>query len=168
MVYLITAISVKCLRTSIRTRIVMVYLIRLKRLFVLKQRCIRTRIVMVYHRSNTSHFRPSKVFVQELLWFIIFDKLSISEFIEYSYKNCYGLSTSLWSGRKWKMKYSYKNCYGLSKYVFSKWILSKIVFVQKLLWFIRKGAGSYKPDSRVFVQKLLWFIPGKLLCNPYL
>ena len=54
--------------------------------------CIRTRIVMVYRRIKAKIFKQNYVFVQELLWFIQALLFNLITDIEYSYKNCYGLS----------------------------------------------------------------------------
>ena len=55
------------------------------------------------------------VFVQELLWFIIVDKIIPNLVGVYSYKNCYGLSFDELQDIIDVFEYSYKNCYGLSE-----------------------------------------------------
>ena len=118
-----------------RTKIVMVYLLVLKRCINFKY-SIRTRIVMVYReiimclsfyveysykncyglsRIVSGRNSPKTyVFVQELLWFIVSSEQNRSKILQYSYKNCYGLSAFGRFPHAPSPLYSYKNCYGLS------------------------------------------------------
>ena len=67
------------------------------------------------------------VFVQELLWFIVFtNNTGLNNSLKYSYKNCYGLSAACCKIlKKFSPVYSYKNCYGLSL-VKSRFVISSI------------------------------------------
>ena len=96
-----------------RTKIVMVYLLVLKRCINFKY-SIRTRIVMVYQSREGISTRYRQVFVQELLWFITFR--TFNNFINHQVF----IQELLWFIPNRPLR-------GL---------LVLLVFVQELLWFI--------------------------------
>ena len=98
---------------------------------------IRTRIVMVY---------------QNCFFIPMYDNA------KYSYKNCYGLSTSLPILLAASGTYSYKNCYGLSPFGFVSVGKVTLYSYKNCYGLSRSNFNRSHGLKTVFVQELLWFI----------